>query len=241
MNKLMVANLKMNLDKEQIIEYKKILEENLIPNLIVCPPDIYLDMMISNKYKVCAQDAYYIDEGAYTGEISFFQLKKLGIEYSLVGHSERRKLFNETNEVTSLKVEASIRNEITPIICIGENLLEKESNNTLNIIKDELTKALSKNIPNNLIIAYEPVWAIGTGNTATLDDIKYVHSFIKEYVNKTYNKNVKVLYGGSVSLDNISEILSLNEVDGVLIGGASKKASNLIDMYNKTKNVVKEM
>lgn len=235
MDKLIVANLKMNLDKEQILNYKKVIENNPIQNLIICPPDIYLDMMISDEYNVCAQDAYYMDEGAYTGEISFLQLKELGVNYSLVGHSERRKLFNETNEVTALKIDASIRNKITPILCIGENLKERESNKTLEIIKDEIEDALSKNIPNDLIIAYEPVWAIGTGNTATLDDIKTSHSYIKSFMKDTYKKDVKVLYGGSVTLSNIYEIMNLDEVDGVLIGGASKDPNNLIDMYNKIK------
>lgn len=227
MNKLMIANLKMNLTLEEIINYKQVIENNPIPNLLICPSSIHLSLLKSDKYELCSQNGYHIDKGAYTGENSFYQLKNLGINYSLIGHSERRNVFNEDDNLILLKVESCIKNGMIPILCIGEKKEERESGETFSVIEKQINTALSNKSVENIIIAYEPVWAIGTGLTPTIDDIEKVHLYIKNIL-----KDVKVLYGGSVNLSNIKEICSVDAVDGVLIGGASNNPNNLIEMYN---------
>lgn len=235
MDKLIVANLKMNLNFEQIKEYKKIIGESDIKNFILCPSYIYLNYMKSNSYEVCSQNGYYKDEGACTGEISFYQLNKLGIKYSLIGHSERRHVFNESNDLISLKMENCIKNNVTPILCVGETEEDKNKGLTNEVIDTQINTALSKVKLSDVIIAYEPVWAIGTGLTPTIDDINNIHLHIKEMLKSVHNIESKVLYGGSVKLNNIKEIIENQNVDGVLIGSASNDPNNLLNMYNEVK------
>jgi len=234
MEKMIIANLKMNLSKKEIEEYKEIIENSDVDNLIIAPSNIYLSLLNSDKYDICAQNGYHIDNGAYTGEVSFYQLKNMGVKYSLIGHSERRHIFNETNKDIALKINSCIANGINPILCVGETIKEKNEGNTLKVITEQIESALSDNLFTQLIIAYEPVWAIGSGLIPTLNDINEVHLHIKELSNK-YSGNVKVLYGGSVKLSNIKDICSLDSVDGVLIGSASNDANNLISMYKEVK------
>lgn len=223
--KLVVANLKMNKTKEEMIIYKKTLEENIENNnLIICPQDIYLDFMISQNYKVGAQDLYIENSGSYTGENSPDALESIGVTYGIVGHSERRKHFNETNDFINKKIKAALTNNIIPILCIGESLEERELKEE--ILKKQLEECL-KEITGEIIIAYEPIWAIGTGKLPTTKEITEVISFIK-----TISKN-KVIYGGSINLENIEEIINLENIDGVLIGGASLNPNNLINIFNK--------
>ena len=209
MDKLIVTNFKMNLSKEEVLEYKKIVENSDIKNLIISPSNIYLDLMSSNKYDLCVQNGYYEDFGTHTGEVSFKQLKSLGVKYSLIGHSETR---NMSNEDIPLKLKACINNGIVPILCVGSGLKI-----------------------NDIIIAYEPTWAIGTGVTPSLENIKSVHTYIKNVLSKVYNIKCKVIYGGSVNVSNIKEICSIEEVDGVLIGSSSLNPNNLLKMYSKIK------
>lgn len=232
--KLLVANLKMNLSMDEIINYKKVIEDSDINNLIICPPNIYLSLLKSDKYSLSSQNGYYIDKGAYTGEVSFFQLNSLGIKYSLIGHSERRHVFNESDELISLKVDSCIKNKIIPILCVGETKEERDNGNILKVIENQIDIALDGKNIDNIIIAYEPVWAIGTGVIPTINEINEVHLHIKEMSTK-YNINVNILYGGSVNSSNIKEICNLDSVDGVLIGSASNDPNNLIDMYNEIK------
>lgn len=233
MNKLIIANLKMNLNKKEIVEYKKTIEESNIKEFIICPPNIYIGIMQSNSYSVCAQNGYHINSGAFTGEVSFAQLKSIGVNYSLIGHSERRNMFNENDEIIALKLKSCIENDIMPILCVGENKEERELGKTLEVIEREIKNDLKGTKFNDIIIAYEPVWAIGTGLIPTKEDINEVHLHIKKVLKDIYNKDVKVLYGGSVKLSNIKEICNIISVDGVLIGGASNDPNNLISMYNE--------
>lgn len=235
MDKLIMANLKMNLTREEIKEYKNIIENSDIKNLIICPSYIYLNDMASDKYSVGSQNGYYVDKGAYTGEISFYQLSNYGVKYSLIGHSERRHVFNETDSEIALKMQSCINNNVTPILCVGETKEERESNKTKDVIDSQIKTALEGLNLSSIIIAYEPVWAIGTGLIPTMDDINDIHLHIKDMLNKVYNLDPKVLYGGSVNLSNIKEITSINSVDGVLIGSASNNPNNLINMYNEIK------
>ena len=234
MNKLLIANLKMNLNYEDILEYKKIIENNKIDNFIIAPSNIYLTTMLSPKYPVCSQNGHYLDSGAFTGEVSFKQLKSIGVEYSLIGHSERRNIFHESDDDIRRKLKSCIDNGITPILCVGEHKHERENDEAEYVINEQLQTALDGLKLDNLIIAYEPVWAIGTGLIPTFEDIMNMHHCIKNCVKENTN-NVKVLYGGSVNEKNIVDICNIDGVDGVLIGGASNNAENLLKMYNLVK------
>ena len=229
--KLVVANLKMNLTLSQILDYKNTIKDRQ-DNLIIAPSYIYLSDMKSNNYEVASQDGYQIDNGAYTGQVSFNQLKSLGVNYSIIGHSERREKFNETNEAVKEKYISAISNNITPILCVGETKEDRLSNKTFSVIKEELSIVFDNIKVNTAIIAYEPVWAIGTGLTPTLEEINEVHRYIKELLN-TYNIEVKVLYGGSVNINNIREFSKSNDIDGFLIGSASLDPNNLLNMINE--------
>ena len=219
-----VANWKLNGDfkfiNQFITELK--LTENKSKCIVICPTSIYLDYIINkkNNFFVGAQNVSQYTKGAYTGEISSASLSDLKVEFCIVGHSERRQIFNETNIEINLKLSQLIEYYIVPIVCIGETLEEKESGKT----NDILAKQLDEGVPDssnsdNTIIAYEPVWAIGTGLTPTLKEINNTHEFIKNHNSKF--KNYRVLYGGSVKSNNVKEIVTLPNVDGALIGGAS--------------------
>ncbi len=234
MSKLLIANLKMNLEYNDILEYKKIIEKSDITNFIICPSNIYLTTLLSKKYPVCAQNGHYLDFGAFTGEVSFKQLKSIGVEYCLIGHSERRNIFDESDDDVRRKLNSCIENGIIPILCVGEHKKDRENELEKEVVSEQLRYALDNLKVDKLIIAYEPVWAIGTGLTPIEEDIISMHSYIKSVV-KDNTKDVKVIYGGSVNETNIKDICSLDNVDGVLIGGASNNPNNMLKMYNLVK------
>jgi triosephosphate isomerase len=223
---IFIANWKLNGDIQFIKEYY----QKLIPSnnncVVVCPPNIFLHQLKTNNSNLFsgAQDVSIYNEGAYTGEISAAMLNDNNIKFCIVGHSERRQHFNESNKAVNLKSINLIKNKIIPVVCIGETLEEKEKK----ITKDVLLKQINESIPaisnnQNTIIAYEPIWAIGTGLTPTLDDINEVHSYIRN-IDKKFNK-FKILYGGSVKSSNSADINQIKNVDGCLIGGASLKVN----------------
>ena len=222
-----IANWKLNGEFKFIdhfIDNLKVPKDNT-KCVVICPMSIHLDYISQkkNNFYLGAQNVSEHTQGAYTGEISCSALSDLNIEFSIVGHSERRQLFNETNNDICLKSSRLIEYEIVPIVCIGETLEEKENGKT----NDVLSKQLDDSIPissnsDNTIIAYEPVWAIGTGLTPSLEEINKTHEYIKNYNSKF--SNYKILYGGSVKSNNSNEIVSLSNVDGALIGGASLKS-----------------
>lgn len=181
--------------------------------------------------KLAAQNAYFVDEGAFTGEISMPMLRGL-VDYVLVGHSERRHIFNEENSVIRKKVASAVRSGITPVLCIGETLMERQSNHTNRVLSDQINIGLADLTAlevGRLVIAYEPVWAIGTGKFAHPEDVEQAVSKIRLEVQSLYGNKaadkVKVLYGGSVSKDNAISYLQLSGVDGLLVGGASLSSS----------------
>ncbi len=221
-----VANWKLNGDFKFIDEF---INNLMAPNdsskcIVICPTSIHLDYLRhkKNNFYVGAQNVSGHEDGAYTGEISCNALSDLNIDFCILGHSERRHLYHETNADVFFKSTRVIEYKIVPIICIGETLEEKENGKTNDILSKQLEDSIpiSSNL-NNTIIAYEPVWAIGTGLTPSLDDINRTHYFIKNHNSKF--ANYKVLYGGSVNANNAKEIVSLSNVDGALIGGASLK------------------
>lgn len=220
--KLVVGNFKMNLTLSEVNEYIDYFKNKNYPNVVFAPSSIYLSRFVENNLKTSSQDVSFMNIGAYTGDISASQLKSIGIKYSIVGHSERRKYYSDDKYVNS-KLKELINNGITPILCIGETKEEKDNGITLEVLKKEIDEAFNGNTINNVIIAYEPIWSIGTGVIPTNDDINETISFIKDYINKKYNTNNKVLYGGSVSNKNINELEKINVIDGYLVGGCSIK------------------
>jgi len=230
--KLIVANWKMNKTPKETKEYLETflrLIEGVDDNveILICPPFTSLciawDILKGSKVKLGAQNCHYEQKGAFTGEISLDMLKELGVSYVIVGHSERRWIFGETDELINKKVIACLEKGIRPILCVGEKIEEREAGMTLKVIESQLKLALSglDEVSERIDIAYEPVWAIGSGNPATPEDAQLVHSFIKELLGK-----VRVLYGGSVNPQNAGEFLSMPDVDGLLVGGASLDPSS---------------
>ena len=221
-----VANWKLNGDFNFINQYIEGLKLPVDKTrcIIICPTSIHLDRFSQkkNKFYIGAQNVSQHIEGAFTGEISSKSLSELKIDFCIVGHSERRQIFHESNFDVSSKSFQLIANNIVPIICIGETLEEKESGKTNDVLAKQLLEGVPKTSnSNNCIIAYEPVWAIGTGLTPSLNEINVTQKFIKTH-NKRFN-NFKVLYGGSVNSENANKIIALSDVDGALIGGASLK------------------
>ena len=240
MSKIVIGNQKMYMNKEDVLEFVEMLKTTNMDNkeVIVCPTYPFLEYY-NNVVPIGAQNVSINDNGAYTGEVSALQLKSLNIPYCIVGHSERREYNNETDEEINKKVMKLLDNGIIPILCIGEKLEERQNKLTEDIIKKELAgdlKDLSPELVEKIIIAYEPIWAIGTGLTPTLEEIDSAMKFIKNYVVSTYNVNkTTVLYGGSVSDKNIDELNTIGSIDGYLIGGASAKPNAfkyIIDSQN---------
>ncbi|MFQ5455042.1 MAG: triose-phosphate isomerase [Nitrospirota bacterium] len=186
---------------------------------------------------LAAQNMHWEDKGAYTGEISPQFLEEIGCGHVIIGHSERRHIFKENSDIINKKIIAALRHKISPVFCVGERLEERESGKTFKVIEKELTeglKGISKEDINNIMIAYEPVWAIGTGKNATPRQANEVHLFIRKKIGSDFGTNVassiRILYGGSVTPDNIEELIAEDEIDGALIGGASLKAESFAEI-----------
>ena len=180
-----------------------------------------------------AQNLYWEDEGAYTGEISAPMLKSVGCQYGIIGHSERRQYFGETDESVNKKIHAAIQTGLKPVFCVGETEQEREAEQTLSVLDKQVKEGLERLVPDQLdtlIIAYEPVWAIGTGKTATDDQAQEVHQFIRSLIEKSFgndlSKSIRILYGGSVKPDNIANLMAMPDIDGALVGGASLSAES---------------
>ncbi len=248
---LIMGNWKMNGSKESIQNLLQKIQIGLLEigskreknQVAVCVPSVYLSLVLSelknlnSEIRMGAQDVSTHDAGAYTGEISGAMLKDIGCFYALVGHSERRQYHQETNEQVAQKALMAKKNGIIPVICVGETLQERQSNQTEAVIRKQL-KAVFDLIPPEIfkgsVIAYEPVWAIGTGLAATAEQVQEVHAFIRQEI-FAYQSGVvdlamgtQILYGGSLKPANAGEILTLNDVDGGLIGGASLKAEEFL-------------
>ena len=245
--KIVAGNWKMNktfseadelvsdiMDKLEQIE----LDRNV--QVIVCPPFPYLEMCTDyandSYFAVGAQNVSDQERGAYTGEVSAEMLKSLElVDYCIVGHSERRAYYGETDAIVAAKVNQLLAHEITPIVCCGEVLEEREANRQFDVVRRQITDGLFHLTPeqfNGIVIAYEPVWAIGTGKTATPEQAQEMHAFIRNLINEKYGENIAqettILYGGSCKPSNAKELFANPDVDGGLIGGASLKADDFI-------------
>ena len=232
MDKYIAANWKMNNDFSDIKPFVSYIKKNAKKekNLIVCVPSVMIKSFADTAKKLVAtgaENCYFAEKGAYTGEISPYMVKSAGASYVIVGHSERRQIFGETNDICNKKLHAALSAGLKVIFCIGETLEERTKYKS--VLKKEIIEGFAGITDfSNIIIAYEPVWAIGTGVVATTADIVKVHSYIKNLLKEEFNAELPVLYGGSVKPSNSKEILALDEVDGVLIGGASLKAEDYI-------------
>jgi len=252
--KIVAANWKMNLDIDKALDYLSYMDsrdivsckQNADFEIILFPSSIYLATFVekiqntihnpiafNNNYertfKLGVQNAHYEKSGAYTGEISLQQIKSIGgIDYILVGHSERRQYFNETDNIVKQKVDACIENNFTPIACVGESIEIRNSGKEKEYVVEQIKQCLfhlSKEQIQKCVIAYEPIWAIGTGKSATSDQAEEMHKTIRECISNKYSKNtaeqISILYGGSCTPENAKELFSCPNIDGGLVGGAS--------------------
>ena len=211
-------------------EIKEIAEER---EIVLCVPFTSLTAMSKNlhgsKIMLGSQNIHWETEGAYTGEISGEMLTEIGVNYVIVGHSERRQYFGETDETVNLRLKAAQKFGLKPILCVGETKEQRDAGETENIIINQLDKGLPDIDQGNLVIAYEPIWAIGTGDTCESPEANRVIGLIRQQLD---NKRVSIQYGGSVKPNNISEIMSQSEIDGALVGGASLSASSFSQIVN---------
>lgn len=248
--KIIAGNWKMNMLPNEAINFIKELTplvKNTKNEVIICVP--YIDLFYTllhvqgTNIKVGAQNMHWEEKGAYTGEVSAPMLKSIGVEYVIIGHSERRQYFAETDETVNKKIKSALKYNLKPIVCVGETLEQREEGITENIIANQIKKAfegISKENLNNIIIAYEPIWAIGTGKTATKEQANETIKQIRNELAKNYGKNeaenVIIQYGGSVKPENAKELFEMSDIDGGLIGGASLKAKEFSQIVNYDNN-----
>jgi triosephosphate isomerase len=212
--------------------------------VIVAPPFVSIlaavDAARGSVIQIAAQNLYWEEEGAYTGEVSGPMLKEAGCSHVIVGHSERRQLFGETDDTVSRRISAALRNDLVPIFCLGETIEEREAGRTFDVVRSQLTGGLAGIRPSDLerlIIAYEPVWAIGTGLTATPAQAQEAHAFLRKELSALFGQafaaEVRILYGGSVKPSNARELMECEDVDGGLVGGASLKAEDFLGIIRE--------
>lgn len=233
-SKLIVGNIKMNMQFGEIANYINIFKEINNKNLVICPSYIYIPYFLNYSFKVGSQNVCASEDGGFTGEVSALQLSSIGVKYSIVGHSERRIKLKETDIDINKKIINCLKNKLKVILCIGEtkeeySLLKKDI-----IIKRQIRDALvGINDLSNVIIAYEPIWAIGTNDIPNSNEIIKTIHYIKELVFELYSQNIKVLYGGSINEKNILDLNKIKELDGFLIGSASINPNQFIEIINK--------
>ena len=247
--KIIAGNWKMNMLPNEVIQFI----EELAPlvkdtenEVILCVP--YIDLFYAlltaqnTNIKIGAQNMHFEEKGAYTGEVSGEMLKSIHVEYVIIGHSERRQYFGETDETVNKKIKAAFQNALKPIVCVGETLEQREAGETNRIITNQVELALqglTKEQVEKTIIAYEPIWAIGTGKTATKEDannsIKAIRNKIAEIYGQTVADGVIIQYGGSVKASNAKELFEMSDIDGGLVGGASLKAEEFSKIVNFNK------
>ena len=247
--KVIAGNWKMNMLPNEAIEFIQSLEQKVKGTeheVVLCVPytDIFYSVMSAQEtnIKIGAQNMHWEEKGAYTGEVSAEMLKSVGVEYVIIGHSERRQYFAETDETVNKKLKKALSVGLKPIVCVGETLEQREQGITMQVITSQTEKALEgleQNDIEKVIIAYEPIWAIGTGKTATKEDANDAVKQIREKIAEKYGQNtangVIIQYGGSVKASNAKELFEMSDIDGGLVGGASLKVdefSNIVN-YNK--------
>ena len=254
--KIIIGNWKMNKSFDEAEDLISQIEEslegwNLQTQIVLCPPFLYLELATDHAeesgFACGAQNCSEFENGVYTGEVSAAMLADIGVDFCIVGHSERRKYFAETNEMIAKKTERLLEKMIIPVVCCGEVIAEREAGRHFEVVEKQVTESLfhlSKEQFENVIIAYEPVWAIGTGLTATPAQAEEMHAFIRTLVERKYGTeiayNLYILYGGSCNAKNALELFTKNNVDGGLIGGASLVSEDFIGIIEAAETVVKE-
>jgi triosephosphate isomerase (TIM) len=243
--KLIAGNWKMNLTIAESAKLANDLHAKIqaaaltTAEVVIAPTFIALnkvaDLLKGSTISVAAQDLFWEDAGAYTGQVAAPMIKDAGAKYVIIGHSERRQYFYETNESVNKKIFAALKHQLVPIVCVGETLAERETNKVEEVIATQLQgglKNVTANDMQNMVIAYEPIWAIGTGKTATPEQAEEVHAMIRAVLSELFgvdtSQQTKILYGGSVKASNSKELLSRPNIDGALVGGASLKADEFV-------------
>lgn len=241
---IIAGNWKMNKTISESIDFVnqiKDLGDNTDVEVLVCVPFVALERVKNelkeSNVKVGSQNIHWEESGAYTGEISPLMLKEIGVDYAVIGHSERRQYFNETDETVNKRVKAALKHDIKSIICVGETLEEREENKAEEKVRTQVINALKdidESEMKNIVFAYEPIWAIGTGRTASSKDANEMISFIRNIIEGKYNEKIaekiRIQYGGSVKPANVREIMNQPDIDGALVGGASLKKDDFTDL-----------
>lgn len=244
--KIIVANWKMNpvsfKEADNIIRtVKNGIKKSENVNVVVCPPYFYIPNIKGGKsFEIGVQNIFWEDSGAYTGEISAKMAKGMGAGYSIIGHSERRTFLGETDKIVNLKINSALKNSVKPIFCVGESQKERDEDKAGEVITNEIEKGLagvpSGYLVKDIVIAYEPIWAIGTGNTPTSDDIMSMALLIRKVITNLYDRktadHLPILYGGSVNSKNATDFVEKAGMDGLLVGGASLNASEFVRIVN---------
>ena len=245
---IVFGNWKMNLDRTAISSLAKEIVTGLhhdctVVDVGICPPFPYLERTAailegSNVY-LGAQNGHWAESGAYTGEVSMSMLVDAGCRFVIIGHSERRQYFGETDEIVSRKINSALNAGLRVILCVGETEEQRDQGITKKIIAGQLTGALAGKAESDMpdmVIAYEPIWAIGTGRTATTDQAQEVHAFIREWLSKEFGtttaESVRIQYGGSVKPNNMAALISMPDIDGALVGGASLKSDSFLEIVS---------
>ncbi|HRP01731.1 MAG TPA: triose-phosphate isomerase [Candidatus Kapabacteria bacterium] len=254
MRKFLIAgNWKMNLSFQEAINLSSNINNDyeakmLHSDVLICPPTIWLQAIRSklagSKIQIGSQNCFYEDKGAFTGEISITMLEDINIQYSIIGHSERRHIFLENDKLINLKLKALLNSTVNPILCIGETLEERQSHKTFQVLEQQISKAFDDINNEDLLrvtLAYEPVWAIGTGVSASSEQAQEVHSFLRNFINDNYGiSDNRILYGGSLNENNAEELLKMPDIDGGLIGGASLKLNSFVTIIKIADTISKD-
>jgi triosephosphate isomerase len=248
---IIAGNWKMHKTLEEAKSFVKEVKSLVPPqdkvDSVICAPALFLGQLVElaegSELKIGAQNMHFEESGAYTGEISPVALADIGVDYVIIGHSERREMFAETDETVNKKVLAAFKHELTPIVCVGESLAEREAGKTNEIVGDQVKKALAgvdASAVKNIVIAYEPIWAIGTGKSSSPEDANEVCAHIRGVIADIYSDDVankvRIQYGGSVKPENIKDFLNQPEIDGALVGGASLEPRSFLQLLEEGQN-----
>ncbi|MCM8778416.1 MAG: triose-phosphate isomerase [Candidatus Omnitrophica bacterium] len=252
---IIAGNWKMHKTVREAIELVNGLKRNFFDemeiDIVVCPPYTALsevgEIIQDSQIRLGAQDMHWEERGAFTGEISPLMLKDLGVEYVIIGHSERRQFFGETNETVNKKVKSALKHKLIPIVCVGETLVERERGDTFSVVREHIENALVGVViekPRDLVVAYEPVWAIGTGVNATPEQAEEVQGYIRELLMNLFGEEIaegiRIQYGGSVRPDNIEELINEKNIDGALVGGASLDLNSFTEIIRRVETAIRK-
>ncbi|WP_062354363.1 triose-phosphate isomerase [Bacillus kwashiorkori] len=247
---IIAGNWKMNKTLSEAVNFVTEVKNNIPSNeevdSVVCAPALFLSRLVQEvkgtELSIGAQNMHFEENGAFTGENSPVAIKDLGVEYVIIGHSERREMFNETDEMVNKKVHAAFKHGLTPIVCVGETLEQREANQTEKIVEDQVKKALANLTEDQVVktvIAYEPIWAIGTGKNSTANDANSVCAYIRQVIagmtSQEVADKVRIQYGGSVKPTNIAEYMAQSDIDGALVGGASLEPQSFLQLLEAGK------